>query len=35
MADISLPFTSLLNPSSGVRLLNEYNEDVTKKMMEL
>jgi len=35
MADISLSFASLLNPLSGVKLLNAQNEDVTKSMLAL
>ncbi len=33
MADIRLPFASLLNPQSGIKLVNEYGQDITHELL--
>lgn len=33
MADIKIPFQNLLNPDSGIKLVNAQGEDVTQSLM--
>jgi hypothetical protein len=34
MADIKIPFASLGQPNSGIKLMNKMNEDVTSMMLK-
>ena len=35
MSDIKIPFSSLSNPETGIKLVSKTGEDVTAKMLKL